>query len=354
MPTRTSTTLRTSWISEVTLVTWQPNMNNFVKHWLSDPAPPRLVPWFERDVRRPPPGWVMHLQNIPDIVPNVSGPQYMGRGRGHHDLNLEHQLEARARVSHEMLTWLEWISLSPYVRPTDEGGFTWNHNDREGVNDGQYEAWLDGWFGQRGAEEAIELRRSVMDAIESTIDLQRVPWSTANNDEVHQEQIMAPQSHVAEAWKASGQLMRNAVKALEGRVWVDAKHRIRIIGPSSLVWVLTRKSPSGGQEYGVRVHLEGTGHIPCIQPQGPRVHGFDVLAGYMLAFANDLSTSYEVSTLSDGLVREQRMVNDPKNVDVQPSDVFAWPPALVHRTPPKWMSTTKWTPLTVADFDRVG
>ena len=333
-------------------MTWQPNMNHFVKHWLSDPAPPRHVPWFERDVRRPPPGWVIHLQNIPTADPTVAGPQDMGRGRGHHDLNLEQQLEARARVTQDTLTWLEWISLSPYVRPTDEGGFTWNHNDREGVNDGQYEAWLDVWFGHHGAEEAIQLRRWVMDAIESTLDLQRVPWSSMSSTQTSNEKVVQPQSNVAEAWKASGELMRGAVAALEGRIWVDAKHRIRIIGPSSLAWVLARKASAvGGQEYGVRVHLEGTGHTPCVQPQGPRVHGFDVLATYMLAFANDLESSYEVSTLSNGLVREQRMVNDPKNVEIQPRDVLDWPPALVTKMPPKWMSTTRWVPLTVADFD---
>ncbi len=335
-------------------MTWQPNMNHFVKHWLSDPAPPRHVPWFEREVRRPPPGWIMHLRTIPPVVPNVAGPQDMGRGRGHHDLNLEHQLEARARVSREMLTWREWISLSPYVRLTDEGGFTWNHNDRAGVNDRQYEAWLDVWFGHHGAEQAIELRQSVMDAIEATVDLQRVPWSTVNNTEAQQEQVVAPQSNVAEAWKASGGMMRGIVAALEGRVWVDAMHRVRILGDSSLVWVLTRhSSPSRGQEYGVRVHLEGTGHVPCIQPQGPRVHGFDILATYMFSMANDRKTSFGVSTLSDGLVREQRMVNDPQNVDDQPNDVFEWPPLLVTRPPPRWMSTTRWAPLTVADFDRV-
>ena len=278
----------------------------------------------------------------------------MGRGRGHHDLNLEHQLEARARVSREMLTWREWISLSPYVRLTDEGGFTWNHNDRAGVNDRQYEAWLDVWFGHHGAEQAIELRQSVMDAIEATVDLQRVPWSTVNNTEAQQEQVAAPQSNVAEAWKASGGMMRGIVAALEGRVWVDAMHRVRILGDSSLVWVLTRhSSPGRGQEYGVRVHLEGTGHVPCIQPQGPRVHGFDILAAYMFSMANDRKTSFGVSTLSDGLVREQRMVNDPQNVDDQPNEVFEWPPLLVTRLPPRWMSTTRWAPLTVADFDRV-
>ena len=198
-------------------MTWQPNMNHFVKHWLSDPAPPRHVPWFERDVRRPPPGWVIHLQNIPTADPTVAGPQDMGRGRGHHDLNLEQQLEARARVTLDTLTWLEWISLSPYVRPTDDGGFTWNHNDREGVNDGQYEAWLDVWFGHHGAEEAIQLRRWVMDAIESTLDLQRVPWSSMSSTQISNEKVVQPQSNVAEAWKASGELMRGL-----SRLWKDA------------------------------------------------------------------------------------------------------------------------------------
>ena len=149
-------------------------------------------------------------------------------------------------------------------------------------------------------------------------------------------------------------MMRGIVTALEGRVWVDAMHRVRILGDSSLVWVLTRhSSPSRGQEYGVRVHLEGTGHVPCIQPQGPRVHGFDILATYMISMANDRKTSFGVSTLSDGLVKEQRMVNDPQNVDDQPNDVFEWPPLLVTRPPPRWMSTTRWAPLAVADFDRV-
>jgi hypothetical protein len=336
-------------------MTRQPNMNHFVKHWLSNPAPPRHVPWFERDVRRPPPGWIMHLRTIPPVVPNVAGPQDRGRGRGHHDLNLEHQLEARARVSDEMLTWREWISLSPYVRLTDQGGFTWDHNDRAGVNDGLYEAWLDVWFGHHGAVQAIELRQSVMDAIEATVDLQRVPWSRMNNTEAQQEQIATSQSHVAEAWKASGGFMRGVVATLEGRVWVDAKHRVRILGESSLVWVLTRhSSASRGQEYGVRVHLEGTGHVPCIQPKGPRVHGFDILTTYMMSMANDRKTSFEVSTLSNGLVKEQRMVNEPQNLESPANGMFEWPPASFARPPPRWMSNTQWTPLTLADFDRMG
>ena len=126
-------------------MTWQPNMNHFVKHWLSDPAPPRHVPWFERDVRRPPPGWVIHLQNIPTADPTVAGPQDMGRGRGHHDLNLEQQLEARARVTQDTLTWLS-VSASPYVGPrTMAGSHGTTTTVRASTTVSTRRGWTSGW-----------------------------------------------------------------------------------------------------------------------------------------------------------------------------------------------------------------
>ena len=332
-------------------------MNHFVHHWLSNPAPEQVEFSFDAARVHRPRGWIYHLHNVPNPIWNVAGPRLPGRGRGYHDMNLQRQLEANALDTEERLTWEEWISLSPYLRPTDNGGYTWNHNSRAGVNDGRYEEWLDVWFGHHGAAEAIELRQRVMEAIEETVDLTDVPWHMEERREHVEGEGALLRCLVNDAWMASEGFMRTSVSLLKGRIWIDANHRVRIIGRSSLVWILCRSShPARGQEYGVRVHLEGTGRTFCIQPEVQRVHGFDLLCLYMSALADDLSTSYEVSTLSSGLVAEQRLVNMPKR---RLGNFPRWNEGPINfsniQAPaaPRWMSTTTWTPLAVEDFDRV-
>ena len=335
----------------------RPSMNHFVHHWLSNPAPERRGFHLDTQMIHRARAWMHHLHNVPDPIQHVTGPHLPGRGRGYHDMNLERQLEAHAMNTSERLTWEEWISLSPYLRPTDEGDYTWNHNSRDGVNDGRYEEWLDVWFGHHGAAEAIELRQHVMEAVEETVDLTDVAWHMKERREQLEGEGRVLRCLVNDAWSASEGFMRTTVSLLKGRIWVDANHRVRIIGRSSLVWILCRSNrPAAGQEYGVRVHLEGTGRTFCIQPGVQRVHGFDLLCLYMSALGDDITTSHEVSTLSSGLVEEQRLVNMPE----RPAKLLApWNGGpinfsnLQRSSPPRWMSTTAWMPLTEEDFDRV-
>lgn len=335
----------------------RPSMNHFVHHWLSNPAPEQPGFHFGTVRVHRARAWMYHLHNAPDSIRDVTGPHLPGRGRGYHDMNLKHQLEAYALNTTERLTWEEWISLSPYLRPTDDGGFTWDHNSRDGVNDGLYEAWLDGWFGHHGAAEAIELRHRVMQAVRETVDLTDVPWHMKERREQLESEGRVLRCLVNDAWLASEGFMRTAVSLLKGRIWVDDNHRVRIIGRSSLVWILCRSNrPAAGQEYGVRVHLEGTGRTFCIQPEVRRVHGFDLLCLYMSALADDIATSHEVSTLSSGLVTEQRLVNTPGQ---STNDFVPWNGGAINfsniqrPSPPRWMGTTRWMPLTVEDLDRV-
>ena len=335
----------------------RPSMNHFVHHWLSDPASEKHPFSHYMVTEHRPRAWIHHLHNVPNPIWGVAGPALPGRGRGYHEMNLQRQLEAYAMNTQDRLTWEEWISLSPYVRPTDNDGYTWDHNSRAGVNDGLYEEWLDVWFGHHGAAEAIELRQRVMEAVAETVNLDDVPWHMKERREQQETESRVLRCLVNDAWLASGGFMRTSVSLLKGRIWVDENHRVRIIGRSSLVWILCRSNrPTAGQEYGVRVHLEGTGRTFCIQPKAQRVHGFDLLCLYMSALADDIATSYQVSTLSPGLVVEQGLVKTPENT----SDEFvAWNGGPINfsniqrRTPPRWMSTTTWMPLTVEDFDRV-
>lgn len=328
---------------------------HFVHHWLKDPAPMMKQRLPQMNHLRPPMGWIMHLRNIPAIDHGIAGPLLPGRGSGHHELNLQKQLEARARNDMRMLTWLEWISMSPYLRPRDDGGFTWAYNVSDGIDDWSYEEWLDVWFGHHGAESAIELREHVMEAIEERVDMHRVPWYGGLQEEKQAQHDVLARCMVTEAWQSSGNMFRGIVRGLNGRVWVDSAHRVRVLGHSSLVWVLSRGgSPARGQEYGVRVHLEGTAYTPCIQPVAKSVHGMDLLGAYILCLANDIQSSHLISTLSNGLRKEQAMVRG------------LWKAAEEHhlvelRTlyresapqPPSWMATTKWMPLAAADLDRV-
>ena len=332
-------------------------MNHFVHHWLSNPAPESHPLSLGAEVIHRARAWIHHLHNVPNPIWGVTGPASPGRGRGYHDMNLQRQLEAYALNTQERLGWEEWISLSPYVRPTDNGGYTWDHNSRTGVNDGLYEEWLDVWFGHRGAAEAIELRQRVMEAVVETVDLNAVPWHIKERREQQETESRVLLCLVNDAWLASGGFMRTSVSLLKGRIWIDANHRVRIIGRSSLVWILSRSSrATAGQEYGVRVHLEGTGNTFCIQPDVKRVHGFDLLSLYMSALADDIATSHHVSTLSTGLVMEQGLVKTPEKT----SEVFVPRNGgpinfsnIRRQTPPRWMSSTTWMPLTVEDFDRV-
>ena len=340
-------------------------MSHFVHHWLNNPPPPEPKSHFPVGYVRRAPGWVIQLRSIPPIVHGIVGPRSPGRERGYHERNLQHQLEARARNDRRMLTWEDWISLSPYLRPTYDGGFSWIIGDREGIDDRRYEDWLDVWFGHHGAEAAIELRNQVMLAIEDSLNMRQVPWHRGLRAEEDTQSDVLSRCFVTEAWLASGNMFKGVVRSLNGRVWVDSEYRVRVLGRSSLVWILAKTSyASPGQEYGIRVYLEGTGHTFCIQPEERHVHGMDLLGLYMLGLANDIESSYRISTLSNGLSEEQAMVRDlwegcedgPEPVD-EGYHRFPGLANFFRKTtnpkPPNWMVTTEWAPLTADRLEHV-
>ena len=305
-----------------------PLAERLMRAWL------RLVPrerdWFMQATRRPPNrGWMNVMDRIPTAEAGTVGPAERGRGRGHHDQNLVHQLEARVRDGETDLTWEEWISLSPYLRPTDEGGFTWNHNDRAGVNDGRYEAWLDVWFGHEGSDAAIELRRATLEWVEEQHRMEE-QRREASEMEVLQE---GPTDWTEPEVKSMVGMLFPIVKELHGRVWINSQHHLRVEGTSGLHWILR---PAGyaphGQRYGVNVILEETQTGVCVQPKrgGRPTAGLNMLCTYVLALHNDLRSKEEILTMKRPMAEGKRaqkkgMAHLPGNewVLLRPSDLLA-------------------------------
>ncbi len=305
-----------------------PLAERLMRAWL------RLVPrerdWFTDVIRRPPNhGWMNVMDRIPTPVAGVLGPAERGRGRGHHEQNLVHQLEARVRNGETDLTWEEWISLSPYLRPADEGGFTWNHNDRAGVNDNRYEAWLDVWFGQQGVDAAIELRRATLEWVEEQRRAEELRREASEMEAASEE----PTNWTEPEVKSLVGMLLPIVKELHGRVWINSQHHLRIEGTSGLHWVLMPAFLTlRGWTYSVNVILEETSTGVCIQPKlnASAAAGLDLLCSYMLALQTDLRSKDDIHTMGRAMVEGQRtrrkgMANRPRDdwVLPNPSDLLA-------------------------------
>ena len=303
-----------------------PLAERFMRAWLR--LAPRERDWFTDVIRRPPNhGWMNVMDRIPTPVAGVLGPAERGRGRGHHQQNLVHQLEARVRNGETDLTWEEWISLSPYLRPADEGGFTWNHNDRAGVNDNRYEAWLDVWFGQQGIEAAIELRRATLEWVEEQRRAEEQRREASQMEPTTEE----PTNWTEPEVKSLVGMLFPIVKELHGRVWINSQHHLRIEGTSGLHWVL-RPVAFSGHRYRVNVILEETSKGVCIQPHraSTETAGLDLLCGYVLALQTDLRSKDDIHTMGGAMVEGKRAqkkgtADRPRDdwVLLNPSDLLA-------------------------------
>jgi hypothetical protein len=305
-----------------------PLAERLMRAWLR--LAPRERDWFTNAIRRPPNhGWMNVMDRIPTPVPGVLGPAERGRGRGHHEQNLVHQLEARVRNGETDLTWEEWISLSPYLRPADEGDFTWNHNDRAGVNDNRYEAWLDVWFGQQGIDAAIELRRATLEWVEEQRRAEELRIEASDMEAA----IEGPTNWTEAEVKSLVGMLFPIVKELHGRVWINSQHHLRIEGTSGLHWVLRPVAFAlDGQRYRVNVMLEETSKGVCIQRHraSTETAGLDLLCSYVLALQTDLRSKDDIHTMGGAMVEGKRaqkkgIADRPRDdwVLLNPSDLLA-------------------------------
>ena len=81
-----------------------------------------------------------------------------------------------------------------------------------------------------------------MIAIEDSLNMREVPWHRGLRAEDDTQSDVLSRCFVTEAWLASGNMFKGVVRSLHGRVWVDSEYRVRVLGRSSLVWILAKTS----------------------------------------------------------------------------------------------------------------
>ncbi len=214
---------------------------------------------------------------------------------GHNEGNLVHQLEAKALKPESMLTQQEWLALTPYMMIDEDGCVSY---ENRGLLEGRIDHdttrfFLEIWHGYYGIKNALNLRLRAQ-----LIHTSRDSFIPANEQ------------------RALG-FLHETLKANAHRIHVLEDGAIALRGDSGLHWHIEPKM------FGTVpvVRCRETNNTYCIQ-LGRSQHecpAADYTALYVLAMLNDLETSMRVSTLSDGLKKEQRKAKSGVSISGLPS-----------------------------------
>lgn len=199
---------------------------------------------------------------------------------GYNEANLVHQLEAKAIKPNAILDLQEWLALTPYMMLDAEGKFSY---EKRGYLSGKidYETtrfFLEIWHGYYGVNNALQLRLNAM-RIESNL------------------KMALPHSE-----RRALEFLHEIVTSQSERITVEEDGSLTVRGDSGLHWHIT----PGNNKVPV-VKGKEINRTVCIQPAGATIcPSADYPALYAISMINDITTSWRVGTLSNGLVNERK------------------------------------------------
>ena len=219
-------------------------------------------------------------------LPNEVGP-LMLHAVGHNVYNLHYQLEAMALKENAELNLEEWLALSPYAILDSEGCVSF---ERRGVLEGRidYETtrfFLEIWHGYYGVNNSLRLRLRLV--------------------KMYEQGPKLPSNEI----RALG-FLHSVVESIGCRIVVQKDGSLLVRGQSGLHWII-QPGADNSRLAVPRVVCRELDRSFCIQPNGASVEcpRGDYPALYALAMLNDIATSYEVTTLSNGLKKELAEAN---------------------------------------------
>ena len=219
----------------------------------------------------------VELVTLPDEVVGL-----MMHCMGHNEANLVHQLEAKALKPESMLTQEEWLALTPYMMIDESGDVSY---ENRGLLEGRIDQdttrfFLEIWHGYYGIKNALNLR----------LRARRIHTSQDSFIPANERRALG--------------FLHETLKANAHRIHVLDDGIIALRGDSGLHWHIEPNVFGAVPS----VRCRETKGTYCIQLVRSEIEcpAADYTALYVLAMLNDLETSMRVSTLSDGLKREQK------------------------------------------------
>ena len=199
---------------------------------------------------------------------------------GYNKANLVHQLEAKAIKPKAMLNLEEWLALTPYMMLDAEGKISY---EKRGYLSGKIDYdttrfFLEIWHGYYGVNNALQLRLNAM-RIESNL------------------KMALPHSE-----RRALEFLHEIVTSQSERITVEEDGSLTVRGDSGLHWHIipgNNKVPVvKGKEINRTVCIQPAGAIMCPSADYPAL--------YAISMINDITTSWRVGTLSNGLVNERK------------------------------------------------
>ena len=199
---------------------------------------------------------------------------------GYNEANLVHQLEAKAVKPNAVLDLEEWLALTPYMMLDAEGKISY---EKRGYLSGKIDYdttrfFLEIWHGYYGVNNALQLRLNAM-RIESNL------------------KMVLPHSE-----RRALEFLHEIVSSQSERITVEKDGCLTVLGDSGLHWHII----PGNNKIPV-VKGKEINRTVCIQPAGATIcPSADYPALYAISMINDITTSWRVGTLSNGLVNERK------------------------------------------------
>ena len=199
---------------------------------------------------------------------------------GYNEANLVHQLEAKAIKPKAMLNLEEWLALTPYMMLDAEGKISY---EKRGYLSGKIDYdttrfFLEIWHGYYGVNNALQLRLNAM-RIESNL------------------KMALPHSE-----RRALEFLHEIVTSQSERITVEEDGSLTVRGDSGLHWHII----PGNNKVPV-VKGKEINRTVCIQPASATTcPSADYPALYAISMINDITTSWRVGTLSNGLVNERK------------------------------------------------
>lgn len=199
---------------------------------------------------------------------------------GYNEANLVHQLEAKAIKPKAILNLEEWLALTPYMMLDAEGKISY---EKRGYLSGKIDYdttrfFLEIWHGYYGVNNALQLRLNAM-RIESNL------------------KMALPHSE-----RRALEFLHEIVTSQSERITVEEDGSLTVRGDSGLHWHIIpgkNKVPVvKGKEINRTVCIQPAGAIMCPSADYPAL--------YAISMINDITTSWRVGTLSNGLVNERK------------------------------------------------
>ena len=199
---------------------------------------------------------------------------------GYNEANLVHQLEAKAIKPKAILNLEEWLALTPYMMLDAEGKISY---EKRGYLSGKIDYdttrfFLEIWHGYYGVNNALQLRLNAM-RIESNL------------------KMALPHSE-----RRALEFLHEIVTSQSERITVEKDGSLTVRGDSGLHWHIipgNNKVPVvKGKEINRTVCIQPAGAIMCPSADYPAL--------YAISMINDITTSWRVGTLSNGLVNERK------------------------------------------------